>query len=195
MQNSNTKLPQNLQELAKQMKAHQAVPLAIIDEIPFVAIRLSDTALLKQELSSHIKATILNIEHEKNIYAIAFLQFRLNSDPTLTFTVFYNLKVDKQYQECQALLAMNHYGLLLLTQEYHDFVKFKAQFQADFSLQTVARNARNKASDYSVESFLELSHFFYTYHKNDRMLWDYLESIAPLDKECYAYIKMQAQDT
>ena len=193
MRNSNTKLPQNFQELAKHMKAHQAVPLTNIDGTAFVAIRLADETLLDQKLQCELKAALLNIEHDKDTYAIAFIQFRLNKEPKQTYTVFYNLNIDTQFQDCLNILAMKHYGLLLLTQEHHDFVKFKAEFQGNFDLQIIAAATRNRATNYSVESFLELSHYFYAYHKDDQTLWNYLESIAPLSKQCYAALRMEAE--
>lgn len=175
------------------MKAGQAVPLAQINETPFVALSIADAALLDQPVTAEINASILNIEHEKEIYAIAFVQFRLNNDPRLTYTVFFNLHVDKQYQECLQLLAMQKFGLFLATDKEHDFIEFKADFSYDFDPRIVAQNARAKASDYSVESFLELSHFFYHYHQNDQKLWAYLHQIASADKEWYAYIKMASE--
>jgi len=195
MLNPNTELPQNLQDLVKSLSYVQAIPLGTTQGIPFIAIKLSDeneAYLAENAITCEFKPSIFNVSYKGETIALCFVQFRLNGSDEHIYTASYDLKNDKQYGDCYDLLAMKQYGLLMLTNNGHDFLQFDANIELDFNPQAMIHGARELGSDYEPMLFSEVSYGLSTQGETPAALWRYLEKIAPLDKKWYASMQLGA---
>jgi len=191
----NSELPQNLQDLAASLSLVQAIPLGTTQGIPFVALKLStenDRYIADNMITCEFKPSVFNISYKDENIAICFVQFRLNGSDEHIYTASYDLKNDKQYGDCYDLLAMKQYGLLVLTDNGHDFMQFDANVELDFNPQAIIHGARELGSDYSPMLFSEVSYGLSTQGETPAELWRFLEQMAPVETRWYAAMQLGA---
>ena len=194
MLNPNSELPQNLQELLNSMNLVQAIPLGTTEGIPYVAIKLStqnDEVIRAGGILCEFRASIFNVQFKERNIAICFVQFRLNSSDQHIFTASYDLTNDKQYKDCYALLGMKQYGILVMTDNGHDFLQFDVDFKGDFNPQVTIHGAR-ELGDSDPQLFSEVSYALSTQGATPAELWKFLEQMAPYEKRWYARMSMGA---
>lgn len=195
MLNPNTELPKNLQDLVASLSLVQAIPLGTTQGIPFIALKLStanDGRIGDNSITCEFKPSIFNISYKGENIAICYVQFRLNGSDEHIYTASYDLKNDKQYSDCYDLLAMKQYGLLVLTNNGHDFLQFDADIELDFNPQAMIHGARELGTDYEPLLFSEVSYGLSTQGETPAALWRFLEQVAPLDKKWYASMQLGA---
>lgn len=195
MLNPNTELPQNLQDLAENLSYVQAIPLGTTQGIPFIAVKLPDEneqQLADNTITCEFKPSIFNISYKDDNIALCYVQFRLNGSDEHIYTASYDLKNDKQYSDCYDLLAMKQYGLLVLTNNGHDFLQFDADIELDFNPQAMIHGARELGTDYEPLLFSEVSYGLSTQGETPAALWRFLEQVTPLDKRWYASMQLGA---
>ncbi len=193
MLNPNSELPQNLQDLLGSMNLVQALPLGTTQGIPFVAIKLStqnDAYLADNAITCEFKPSIFNIAYQGENIALCFVQFRLNGSDNHIFTASYDLKNDKQYADCYDLLAMKQYGLLVMTDNGHDFLQFDVDLKCDFNPHAIIHGARELGSDYDPKIFSEVSFGLSAQGETPAELWQFLEKMAPFEKQWYASMQL-----
>lgn len=196
MTNPNNTLPQNIQDLITSLSTQQAMPLGKINEIPFVAIRLeaSKEELIRDEtIISELKPSIFNVDYQGETIALCFVQFRLNRSKETVYTVQYDLKNEKQFSDVWALLEMQRYGLLIATEQVHDFQQFDANFEADFHPRDILAGARGSATDYDTALFDEVAFALRSQTRSEHELWDLLNEMTPFDQQWYGRLKLGRQ--
>ncbi|MDA3947075.1 MAG: hypothetical protein PF439_10405 [Helicobacteraceae bacterium] len=195
MLNPNSELPQNLQDMIGSMNLFQAIPLGTTQGIPFIAIKLStqnDSYLADNAITCEFKPSIFNITYQGENIAICFVQFRLNNSDKHIFTASYDLKNDKQYGDCYDLLAMKQYGLLVMTDNGHDFLQFDVDFEGDFNPHAMIHGARELGSKYDPKVFSEVSFGLSTQGGTPTDLWHFLAQTAPIEKKWYGAMQLGA---
>ncbi len=195
MLHPNSELPQNLQDLAKSLSFVQAVPLGMMQGIPFLAMRLpteNDTLLAENSITCEFKPSVFNVQFKGENIALCIVQFRLNGSNRQIYTVSYDLKNDTQYSDCFELLAMKQYGLLLMTDNGHDFMQFDTNVKLDFEPQTMIHGARELATDYDPVLCQEVIYALTTQGETPADLWAFLEQMAPFEKSWYGGMQLGA---
>ena len=195
MLNPNSQLPKNLQDLVGTLSLTQAVPLGTTRGIPFIALKLSaanEARIAANMITCEFKPSVFNIRYKEQNIALCFVQFRLNGSDDHIYTVSYDLKNDKQYGDCYDLLAMKQYGLLVMTDNGHDFMQFDALIELDFNPQAVIRGARELGTKYDPLLFSEVSYGLTTQGETPAALWRFLEETAPLKNKWYASMQLGA---
>ncbi|MEA3374201.1 MAG: hypothetical protein U9Q62_11010 [Campylobacterota bacterium] len=195
MPNSNDTLPDNLKSLLSHLSTAQAMPLGVMSDIPFLAIKIPDEALFQESITSELKAAVLNIDFDNSTLAVCFVQFRLNGAREYTYTAIYDLSNAKQYNDCHTLLNMEKHGLLIATENSHDFMAFNTNFEAEFNPRDIIALAKTRATEYKPEEFAGIIHAFNTQVNSETNLWDELGRIAPLEQQWYVRIRMGLQPT
>ncbi|WP_345987357.1 hypothetical protein WCX18_09525 [Sulfurimonas sp. HSL1-2] len=196
MTETNTILPQNLQDLIANLSYVQAVPLGTQQGIPFVAVKVADSnsrLLEDNAVTCEFKPSIFNVDYKGHTLALCIVQFRLNGSDRHIFTASYDLHNDKQYSDCHDLLAMTQYGLLVATAEVHTFLQFDTNFAAAFNPQQVLAQARSAATDYDPLLFSEVSYGLTMQADTPAHLWEYLETIAPAMHRWYARMQLESE--
>jgi hypothetical protein len=189
--NANEELPENLKGLIEALSVEQAIPMGMISGLPFLAVKIADEEIAKEgALSCELKASILNIDYAEETVGLCFVQLRLNGQDKLIYTATYDLNNAKQYEDCDALLSMKKYGLFIATDEKHDFLAFDTNLKAEFDPRAVLSYAKNESSDYGGELSVEFAYAIRSQAVSARNLWDYLDLLAPYDKEWYGRMQM-----
>lgn len=195
---SNKDLPQNVQDLISSMSYTQAVPLQSKNGVPYLVIKLSDnheSFLDENEIACEFKPSIFNVTYKGENIALCFVQFRLNQSNKHIFTISYDLKNDKQYEDCFDLLAMENYGLLIATNNAHEILQFGVEFKGDFKPQAMLNGARELASTHSPELFTEISFAISSQGESQEELWQFLNQMAPFEKRWYGAMQLGATKT
>jgi hypothetical protein len=177
------------------MNLFQAIPLGTTQGIPLMAINLStqfDSYLADNAITCEFKPSIFNITYQGENIAICFVQFRLNNSDKHIFTASYDLKNDKQYGDCYDLLAMKQYGLLVMTDNGHDFLQFDVDFEGDFNPHAMIHGARELGSKYDPKVFSEVSFGLSTQGGTPTDLWHFLAQTAPIEKKWYGAMQLGA---
>lgn len=192
---SNDTLPDNLKELVGYLSTEQAMPLGTMSGIPFLALRIAagDEALLRDNaIVCELKPSILNIDHDNETIAVCFVQIRLNNSDEHIYTAVYDLRNDKQYGDCHALLNMRQYGLFIATDTLHDFQVFDTEFDAPFDPRDVIAEARNQSTASDPGTFYAVVQALCG-HTDKAELWRQFHAIAPADKQWYGRMQMRLQ--
>ncbi|MEN8147365.1 MAG: hypothetical protein ABFR02_07085 [Campylobacterota bacterium] len=195
MLSPNSALPKNLQDIIPTLSLSQAVPLGSEKGVPFLMIKLSagnEEIIAEGGISCELKASIFNVVFQGENVALCFVQFRLNGSDKHIFTAAYDLNNEKHYEDCYALLAMEKYGLLIVTDNAHDFIQFKPQFKADFEPQAMLHGAKTLCTDYEPGLFLEVSYALTSQARTPSDLWLFLEQMAPFEKSWYGSMQLGA---
>lgn len=192
MPNDNSTLPDNLQQLIQTLNRRQAVPLGTLQEIPFLALKLANAheALLQGDIHCDIKPTFCNIDHKDETLALCFVQLRLNGRGDLIYTTVYDLTNEKHFHDCYALMQITPYGLLIASEHEHDFQVFETPFDAPFSPREVLTQTRDNTTAPNAEAFGMAANALYRTKEHDAELWEYFESIAPLEQQWYVRMPM-----
>lgn len=193
----NENLPQNLKALIDLLSTEQAIPMGVISELPFLAVKIGDEdkqSIENGALSCELKASVLNIDDNKGeTVGICFVQLRLNAEDRLIYTATYDLKNEKQYTDCYELLNMERYGLFVASDDIHDFLAFNSDFSADFTPRSVLAYAKEQSSDYGAELFAEVAYAIRSQSSSPRSFWDYLDVLAPYDKKWYGRMQISKE--
>lgn len=190
----NSELPKNLQDLIANLSTLQAVPMGTEQGIPFLAVKTSDKSLLlDNSVTSEFKPSVFNIVYKEDTIALCIVQFRLNGLDKHIYTATYDLKNEKQFSDCHALLAMKQYGLLIATDTHHAFLQFDTRFTGTFDPQEVLAETRAKATGYDPVLFSEIAYGLSMQGSSPAALWDYLESVTPFKHQWYAAMAMQSE--
>lgn len=193
---SNTALPQQLQTIIPTLSFEQALPFGIVEEMPFLAVRIQEedeTILDSSTLTCEFKPSIFNLDYKDHTVALCIVQFRLNGSDSHIYTTGYDLSKPKQYTLCQALLKMLDYGLLLATENVHTYKHFRANFVGTFNPIMVIKEARHLATDYDAPLFAKVMQGLMQ-KTSPAELWRYFEQIAPPQHRWYLQVNA-AQDT
>ena len=196
MINSNETLPDNIKKLLPELSLSQAVPLGSINDSQFVLLKISEAneqSLENNEIACEMKPSIFNVKFKDETIAICFVQFRLNKSNVHIYTTSYNLKDEKQFKDCFELLNMQEYGLLVASINAHEFLKFDTPFDVPFNPQNILVGAKERATDYAPGDYLEVTYALQAQAATPAELWDVLNTMAPLDKNWYASVEMNAQ--
>ena len=193
---TNDTLPQNMQDMIKSLSRGLAIPIGKMEDTPMLAVKVDveDEQHIKDaDFTSEFKASILNIEFGSEVFAMAYIQVRLNRRSDKVYTVTFDLNIQKQYDDCFELLNMQKYGLLVASDNIYEFISFNPKFEANFVPVQVLAGAKTKSTSYSPDKLLEISHALRSQVREDHDLWDYLNQLTPLDKSWYGYMKMGKQ--
>lgn len=196
MINSNETLPDNIKQLLPELSLTQAIPLGSINDSPFVLLKISEVneqSLGKNEIACEMKPSIFNVKFKDETIAICFVQFRLNKSNEHIYTTSYNLRDERQFEDCFELLNMHDYGLLVASKNVHEFLKFDTTFKASFNPQNILIGARDRATDYTPGDFLEITHALQSQAATPAKLWKVFDTMAPFDQQWYASMEMNAQ--
>ncbi len=196
MTNANSTLPQNIQDLITALSTQQAIPLGKINEIPFLALRLkaSKEDLIRDNgIICELKPSIFNVDYQGETIALCFMQLRLNRSKEMIYTVQYDLKNEKQFSDVWALLEMQRYGLLIATEQVHDFQQFDANFEADFHPRDILAGARSSATDYDPARYEEVAFALRSQTKKEDEFWELLDEMTPFDQHWYARLKLERE--
>ena len=195
MLSPNSALPQNLQELVPTLPANQALPIGSNNGVPFLMIKLAaanEAQIAEGGIACEFRASIFNVTFQGENVALCFVQFRLNGSDKHIFTATYDLNNAKHYEDCYDLLAMEEYGLLIVTDNAHDFIQFKPQFKAAFKPQAMLHGAKTLCTDYEPGLFLEVSYALTSQGQTSAELWKFLEQMAPFEKSWYGAMQLGA---
>ena len=193
---SNTILPENLQDLISHLSYVQAIPLGTNQGIPFLALKIPEggEALLEDNaVTCEFKPSIFNVDYKDHTVALCIVQLRLNGSDRHIYTASYDLRNDKQYSDCYDLLAMRQYGLLIATQNVHTFLQFDTNFVGTFNPQRILKDAREAATAYEPLLFSEVSYGLTMQGSTPAALWAYLEEVAPALHRWYARMSLQPE--
>ena len=191
----NELLPKNLQEIIPTLSLSQAVPLGNEKDVPFLMIKLSagnEAIIAEGGISCEFKASIFNVGFNGENVALCFVQFRLNGSDKHIYTASYDLHNEKHYNDCFDLLEMKKYGLLIVTDNAHDFIEFKPVFKADFKPQAMLHGAKELATDYEPGLYMEVAHALSSQGQTPAELWKFLEKMAPFEKSWYGSMQLGA---
>ena len=194
---TNDTLPENLQQMVEALSFEQAVPLGDMEGTPVLAVKIADENehyIKDGGLVCEIKASVFNIDFGEETIALCFAQVRLNKSPDMIYTAVYDLKVEKQFEDCYSLLNMKKYGLLVTSSTVHEFIGFENEFKADFDPRTVLNHAKEIASDYTHEKYVEVSYALKSQARSAADLWTYLNQLAPFEKSWYGRMNMGRSD-
>ena len=196
--NTNDTLPENLRNLVKSISIEQAIPLGEMDGTPMLGLKLPkayEHFIKDGGLASELKASILNVEFDDKTIALCLVQVRLNQSDEMIYTAVYDLGVEKQYEDCYAILSMKSHGLFVASDDIHEFISFTTDFEAKFEPRVVLQYAKNETKNYTPEMFYEVSHGLRTQASSPKVLWDYLNKLAPYDQSWYGRIQMGKEKT
>ncbi len=188
---SNTALPKQLQTLIPTLSFKQALPFGIVEEMPFLAVKLKDEdeAILEtSDLTCEFKPSIFNLDYEEHTVALCIVQFRLNGADSHIYTAGYDLSNPKQFALCEALLRMLDYGLLIATESIHIYKHFSANFVGTFNPVMVIKEARDLATDYDALLFTKVMQGLTIQKTSPADLWRYFEQIAPPQRRWYLQV-------
>ncbi len=195
MLQANHMLPKNLQDLIPTLSLSQAMPLGNEKGVPFLMIKLlngNEEIIAEGGISCEFKASIFNVIYQGENVALCFVQFRLNGSDKHIYTASYDLHNEKHYNDCFDLLEMRKYGLLITTDNAHDFLEFKPVFKADFRPQAMIHGAKELSTDYEPGLFLEVAHAISSQGETPAELWKFLEQMAPFEKSWYGSMQLGA---
>ena len=195
MLSPNSALPQNLQDLVPTLPMSQALPIGSNNGVPFLMIKLAaanEAQIAEGGIASEFRASIFNVTFQGENVGLCFVQFRLNGSDKHIFTAMYDLNNEKHYEDCYDLLAMEKYGLLIVTDSAHDFIQFQPQFKADFKPQAMLHGAKMLCTDYKPGLFLEVSYALTSQGQTPAELWTFLEKMAPFEKSWYGSMQLGA---
>jgi hypothetical protein len=193
MANSNTELPENFKHLIDALEIGTAVPLANIQNMPFLGLKLpnDDQDMLKNgEIISQFKPTLLNIDYEEQTYAILILQVILNGSEDYIYNTFYDLNNEQQFTNALEILKLSDYGLFIFTDEVHDFIPFNTKTDINFDPCVIATATKKNASEYQAETCHAIVTALFSSQTNNSELLKFFEEIAPKEKEWYARLTM-----
>ena len=196
MAQTNETLPPNLTTLIANLTTRQAVPLGTLQDIPFLALKIPvsrEPMLTGGEIFCEMKPSIFNIDHGDETLAICILQIRLNGLDAYTYSAAYDLTNDKHYSDCHALLNMRKYGLLIASDNLHDFLVFDTPFDAFFDPRDVLAEARENASPTNAEAFGAAVTAIFELREDDAALWHHLNEIVPFENRWYLRTRMEFQ--
>ncbi len=194
---TNDTLPENLKQMVEALSFEQAVPLGDMDGTPILAVKITDEKedLIKEaSLMCELKASVFNIDFGKDTIALCFVQVRLNKNANMIYTAGYDLNVQKQFEDCYSLLNMKKYGLLVASNNIHEFISFENKFEAEFDPREVLNYAKKTASTYTHEKYIEVSYALKSQARSAADLWTYLNQLAPFEKSWYARMNMGRVD-
>lgn len=195
MLSPNSTLPKNLQDLVSTLPMSQALPIGSNNGVPFLMIKLAaanEAQIAEGGIASEFRASIFNVTFQGENVGLCIVQFRLNGSDKHIFTATYDLNNEKHYEDCYDLLAMEEYGLLIVTDNAHDFIQFKPQFKADFKPQAMLHGAKTLCTDYEPGLFLEVSYALTSQGQTPAELWTFLEKMAPFEKSWYGAMQLGA---
>ena len=175
------------------LSIEQAVPLGDMEGTPVLAVKIADEneSFIKEGgLMCELKASVFNIDFGEDTIALCFAQVRLNKSPNMIYTAAYDLNIEKQYEDCYSLLNMKKYGLLVATSKVHEFIAFENTFEAEFDPRTVIKHAKETASSYTHDKYVEVSYALKSQARSAADLWTYLNQLAPFEKSWYARMNM-----
>lgn len=195
MRNPNETLPDNIKELIEHLNTPQAIPLGSLSGISFSAVKIpSDKdAMLEATVLCDLRPAVFNIDFDDVTVAICFIRYRLNTNDAFTYTSIYDLTNEKQFNDCYTLLGMEQFGLLVASDDVHDFISFQNRFNGGFNPLNIIVGAKEQATEYTPEQFTAVVHAFYSSAANELGLWNSLESMTPLEHQCYGRMSMQIQ--
>ena len=188
---SNTALPKQLQTLIASLSCEQAIPFGILEEMPFLALKIKDEdeAILDEgTLTCEFKPSIFNLDYKGHTVALCIVQFRFNGSDRHIYTAGYDLYNSKQYEQCEALLKMLDYGLLIATGNAHTYKHFSANFVGTFNPIMVIKEARGLATDYDAALCSEVMQGLSIQKASPAELWRYFEQIAPPQRRWYLQV-------
>ncbi len=189
----NNELPQNIQDLIKNISTTQTVPISEIDNTPFMLLKLSDEHdefLRTQEIAAEFRPSIMNVTVGTETIALCFLQIKLNGSEKYIYNAVFNLSDIKQFKDIHAFLNMEKYGLMIATNNIHDFKIFNLNFEADFHPQNILVGARDKADSNNLELFNGIAQSIFSSQKDTGALWKYFKEVTPLKEQYYVHIQM-----
>jgi hypothetical protein len=193
MANPNKDLPENLLNLIEHLGIGASIPMGLVDDKPFFAIKLSESdiaALESAEIVSQLKPTLLNIDFEDHTYAILVLQIILNNSTSHIYNTFFDLSLDTHFKDVLEVLKLQEYGLFMFTQERHDFVAYNTETKIDFDLPAVAMATKVRATEYKNDVCHAIVDSLLKSQPNNSELLQFFNNIAPLETQWYAHLKM-----
>lgn len=197
MRNPNESLTEKLKAVIGGLVSTQAVALGKLSDIPFLSVKIPDDkdAMLDATVLSDMRPAIFNIDFSDETIAICFIRFTLNKNPDFTYTAIFDLNNEMQYNNCHELLAMQRYGLLIASNNVHDFLAFESDFNAEFHPQEMIADARENATSYTQKEFGQVIQAFYDNVRAESELWNRIEPMTPIEHRWYARVKLELQPT
>jgi hypothetical protein len=198
MTSSNLALPQQLQTLIASLSFEQALPFGIVEGMPFIAVKIKDedeTILVESALTCEFKPSIFNLDYKEHTVSLCIVQFRFNGSDRHIYTAGYDLHNSRQYEQCEALLKMLDYGLLIATEHAHIYKHFSANFVGTFNPVIVIREARDLATDYDAALCSEVMQGLTIQKASPAELWRYFEQIAPPQHRWYLQVSSAPDST
>ncbi|MGB5965132.1 MAG: hypothetical protein WBG65_06320 [Sulfurimonadaceae bacterium] len=195
MLQANDMLPKNIQDMIPTLSLSQAMPLGSENGVPFLMIKLAagnEETIAEGGISCEFRASVFNVVFQGENVALCFVQFRLNGSDKHIYTASYDLHNEKHYNDCHDLLEMKKYGLLIVTDNAHDFIEFKPVFKADFQPKAMIHGAKELATDYEPGLFMEVAHAIISQGQTPAELWKFLEQMAPFEKSWYGSMQLGA---
>lgn len=193
MTTPNETLPENFQDLIRSMSTQQAIPLGEMDGLPFLAIKIPAeliAVLDENAITCELRPSILNIEYDGKKIALCHVMLRLNGSAKYIYTARYDLDDKKQFDDVWSLLEMTTYGLLIATDDVHDFQQFTTTFEADFDPRNILTGAKERSSGQDIAFFNEAAYALRSQVRTNHELWDFFDTIAPFEKQWYASLTL-----
>lgn len=189
----NSDLPSNIQELIKNISYTQVIPISEINDIPFMLLKLSDEHdefLRHQDIAAEFKPSIMNVTVAQETIALCFLQIKLNGSDKYIYSAVFNLSDIKQFQDIYSFLNMQKFGLMIVTNNIHDYKVFNLNFQADFHPRDILIGARDKADSNNLELFNGVAQSIFSSQKDVAALWEYFKKVSPVKESYYVHMQM-----
>jgi len=188
MVTKNTELSATLQKSIDNFTDYQAYALGVNQDTPFFALKLPQSFVphLDEPLCCEFKPSMLNITYQGQTFALCIVQFRLNGSDDLICSINLDLMQDKEYEIARALLKMQEYDVLLVTDELHRAMEFKANFVGTFNPIVVLEETLQRADSDDRAIGQEVCFGISSQFKSASEMWYSFERIAPAHHRWYA---------
>ncbi|WP_345974602.1 hypothetical protein [Sulfurimonas sp. HSL3-7] len=188
MATKNTELSESLQKSIDLMADYQAYALGINRDTPFFALKLPQNFApdLDEPLSCEFKPAMLNVTYHGQTFALCVVQFRLNGRDSLVCSLNLDLMQDREHAVARALLRMQEYGVMLVTEELHRAMEFKANFVGTFNPIVVLEETVQQADSDDKALCREVYSGIASQFESASDMWYSFESIAPAHHRWYA---------
>ena len=188
MATKNTELSVSLQKSIDNFTDYQAYALGINQDTPFFALKLPQSFVpdLDEPLSCEFKPAMFNVTYHGQTFALCIVQFRLNGRDSLVCSMNFDLMQNRECVVAKALLKMQEYGIILVTEELHRAMEFKANFVGTFNPIVVLEETVQRADSDNKALCQEVYSGIASQFKSASDMWYSFESIAPAHHRWYA---------
>jgi hypothetical protein len=184
----NSELSASLQKSIETFADFRAYALGIAQGTPFFALKLPESFVprLNEPLSCEFKPAMLNITYREKTFALCIVQFRLNGSDSLVFSISLDLMQEREHEIARALLRMQEYGVMLVTEASHRVMEFHANFVGTFNPIVVLEQTVQQADCDDKALCREIYRGIASQFQSASAMWYSFESIAPAHHRWYA---------